>query len=536
MVVIILKNGATRDDAETVASDLNGKIVGYYDYINLYQIEYHTFCAGHTESDLKRQLLKARQEPCVEYAYPDSLPELEQGYEEIEVSPLRNPVYAEGGRDSGYELVGAETAWNILRATHVPLAPVRIAILDDGIYTGYHEFDTGVSLDTSTPGSTLSSPLKGWEHTGSHGTGVANIIGAYTSWKGITGIASEAMRENLTMDIINIRVPPYGYSFESMTTGQNGTPVFSLDAKTYSVGNIVAIKDAIEHGATIISISWGNSQADPDDAATYRKFFEKVNREYPSILFVCSAGNDNRALNGSLRYPSGLALPGMITVGNVRNDGTNRARSSMKSANYEVTLAAPGQQAVYGYDSLGNVTHMNGGSSMAVPHVTAAAALLRSLDPSLSAGEIKQILVDTARTEVLSGNRTVQAPPELGGRILAVDRGTLAVINALRSREGLPAVSEADAENSTDIFLTLEKDPANPGNYTVSALVPAGLDAGTDIHFALESGETVLTTCDRHLDSLPGKVNWSVQVTDVPSRIVVTRSDSNSEVFLAIGN
>ena len=64
---------------------------------------------------------------------------------------------------------------------------------------------------------------------------------------------------------------------------------------------------------------------------------------------------------------------------------------------------------------IGNGYSYGGGTSAAAPQVAAAAALLLSLDPDLTAGEIKQILSDTARP----------GPAELGGKILAVDQAVL---------------------------------------------------------------------------------------------------------------
>ena len=58
---------------------------------------------------------------------------------------------------------------------------------------------------------------------------------------------------------------------------------------------------------------------------SYKNFFEKMARDRPDVLFVCSAGNDGEVVDGTERYPSGLNLPNMITVGNVMNDGTRAA-------------------------------------------------------------------------------------------------------------------------------------------------------------------------------------------------------------------
>jgi hypothetical protein len=53
-----------------------------------------------------------------------------------------------------------------------------------------------------------------------------------------------------------------------------------------------------------------------------------------------------------------------------------------------------------------------GGTSMATPQVAAAAILIRSIDPCLTAGQIKDRLIKTAS----------DGPPELGGLILAIDK------------------------------------------------------------------------------------------------------------------
>jgi subtilisin family serine protease len=87
---------------------------------------------------------------------------------------------------------------------------------------------------------------------------------------------------------------------------------------------------------------------------------------------------------------------------------------------------------------VGNGNSYEGGTSAATPQVSAAAALLLSLNPDLSAAEIKQILSDTARP----------GPAEVGGKILAVDQAVLKVINQQRDSMGLPAVTGEELEKA----------------------------------------------------------------------------------------
>ncbi|MGB5985329.1 MAG: S8 family serine peptidase, partial [Desulfobacterales bacterium] len=65
----------------------------------------------------------------------------------------------------------------------------------------------------------------------------------------------------------------------------------------------------------------------------------------------------------------------------------------------EVDLMAPGSDVVSADITNGNLSDGFGycnGSSMAAPHVTAAAALMLAIDPTLTNDDIQQILVDTA--------------------------------------------------------------------------------------------------------------------------------------------
>lgn len=196
-----------------------------------------------------------------------------------------------------------------------------------------------------------------------------NILAANSDNGGETGIASEPLKDKLTVSMIN----RWAYGANAMAS-------------------LLAVNESVNKGAKIVSCSWGDSHANPNTAKAYKKFFEKMVRDHTDVLFICSAGNDGEVVNGGTRYPSGLALPNMITVGNVMNDGTRAAgqkdedgrvvsKSNMASANFEVTLAAPGEQAVKGFDNQGNLMNNNGGTSMATPQVTAAAAMISSLDP-----------------------------------------------------------------------------------------------------------------------------------------------------------
>jgi hypothetical protein len=331
-----------------------------------------------------------------------------------ENSPLNDPVYSDG-RNRSYEIVGVQQAWDEIRSCGFALDPAKVAVVDDGLYKGYGEFDGVVRIDTKSNGSLLKEPSSDYPIAGSHGTGIMNIIAADPDNGGLVGIASELLRKNLTVTMINMQ-----------------SPMYSKSGDAWYMGYLLALsKGGV--GSNILSISWGNSESDPDAVTASEDFFKEWAETYPGHLFIISAGNDGKAIDGSRRFPYTYHMPNVITIGCINNDGTLYENSNRVSKNFEVTLGVPGDQAVWGKDNSGNVADSGGETSMAVPFVTAAAAMIRSLDPSLNASSIKSILVETGRKSIDVNGKQVPAPKEVGGRVLAIDLAVEKVIANLNN-------------------------------------------------------------------------------------------------------
>jgi subtilisin family serine protease len=134
-------------------------------------------------------------------------------------------------------------------------------------------------------------------------------------------------------------------------------------------------------------------------------------------------------LDGSNYFPGGIAAPNVITVGNIDNDrgrhlGSDGSDGVMPGSGAEITLGAPGDQSVWGVGIDGQVQHSQGGTSSATPMVSATAALIRSIDPTLSAAEIKKMIADSA----------AQGDPEVGGKTLRADLAVRKAIDDARAR------------------------------------------------------------------------------------------------------
>ncbi|GAB4254312.1 MAG: hypothetical protein Kow00129_15350 [Thermoleophilia bacterium] len=529
---LVLKEGFSRDDADRLAQDLGASIVGEMEFLNLFQLQ----VPASSEQELFALIERASADEAVELAFPNQEALPDEEIWGVRVSPLNDPVY-EGENAKPYEMIGVERAWNLIRGLKPELAEVQVGVVDDGLFKEQGEFAGKTALDEGEEGDDLSQAKTDKDGNprpyGSHGTAVAGIIAADPDNGGQTGVAS-ILGEKLKLGMTNIWGPKYG-EHVPVEADPNDVTQMEFANGTYALGDLLGIKAQISRGATIINCSWGNSNAHPAVAATYKKFFQKMAEEHPDVLFVCSAGNDGRSLDGTKRFPSGLALPNMITVGCLENDGSRVEYSNTKSDNFEVTLAAPGHRVVSGVGPNGEVSNINGGTSFATPQVTAAAALIRSLNPELSAGEIKEILTQTAGPGVTdaSGEFSVPFPhDELGAGVLRVDQAVLKVINDLRAEKGEAPYALEELEN-LGVIDAVAVSTDVPMDYLIRGIVKGLRDQGTDVSISLSGQGAIGGSTTQRLDS-PGEVSWTVTLADEWNQVTVRRGDNGAASVITI--
>lgn len=138
---------------------------------------------------------------------------------------------------------------------------------------------------------------------------------------------------------------------------------------------------AIKNGVSAINISL--SAEDFDNSITYLDSYFKQAIEN-DVVICCSAGNDYTDV--SFYYPSNSPL--VITVGAI---DSSLAHASYSNTGEEIDFAAPGTRILSTYAN--GLAYMTG-TSMATPHVTAAVALLKTWNKSLSVEEVKNILIE----------------------------------------------------------------------------------------------------------------------------------------------
>ena len=206
----------------------------------------------------------------------------------------------------------------------------------------------------------------------SHGTHVAGIIAAErNNGKGVNGVANNVA-------IMSIRAVPNGDEYD----------------KDIARG----IRYAVDNGARVINGSFGKSFS-PKAEWVYEAIKYAADN---NVLFVHAAGNDGANLddptNGN--YPNDQINNGpemadnVITVGALNPKyGSELVASYSNYGKVNVDIFAPGTDIYSTYPN--NAYEYSPGTSMAAPAVAGIAALVMSQYPSLSAAQVKKIILQS---------------------------------------------------------------------------------------------------------------------------------------------
>ena len=297
-----------------------------------------------------------------------------------------NNIGQEGG-EAGID-IKAEKAWDFLLHYNNNLGDsVRVAVIDAGVES--HE-----DLNDASGNSRVKKGYPSWWGQGTpydsyqyHGQACAGIIAASHNSIGIAGIAPNSL-------IVPIRI-------------QRDTNTF-FSAKRIQK----AITKAWEtYNAQILSNSWGG---DYNDFITcgFQKAMQE-GRGGKGCVVVIASGNKCRSY---VEYPA--SITGVIAVGatdrcgqragsgncgNVCESWPNANVQSGSSYGNRLSVVAPGTH-VYTIDRMGNDGLLSGnynpdfnGTSAACPHVSGVAALVLSINPSLTHSQVKEIIEKTAQ-------------------------------------------------------------------------------------------------------------------------------------------
>lgn len=550
-VLILMTEGNGRPEAETVATKLGGTIVGEVEYIGLYQIK----TSGTTAENLVSSILVAAAFPEVEAAFPNGVMATQGTIEGQKCSALRDPLY-DGNNSIPYDMVGAEEAWDVIRASGVELNDVHVGQVDSAVYTGSGQgFGTELETTGLSPADTTDQPDPEKPGGLSHGTRTAHVMVANAENGGATGIVGP-FGDKIKMTTSNWHAGTW------KVAAQNPDPNDVTQYQGFFLKTLVEMQKQVKDGATVINMSFGQTKPGPENAwmaAAYKRFFEQMQKDHPKVLFVAAAGNENGALDGVNYGPGGIRLPNVMTVGALDQTGdqatvtdwhspeeiqsayqaaldagtipadetleqyTNSlpAGSNYATGDGEVTLSACGTGVPTGVDAAGRPVLSNG-TSFAAPQVAAAAALLKTINPELEADDIKRILVENADSEVEQPDgTTVAVPAGVGGKVLRIDKAVLAAINQLR-----PPSDQLDMEGLLELASVKLVAEGSGGEYTITASIAKVESGGTDLTISMTGEGTIDGATTQYLGAV-GEVSWTLTPKEGNTPLIkVHRSDT----------
>lgn len=304
-------------------------------------------------------------------------PEVAQPPAEVN-PPVADPDMA---KIYGMTKIQAVEAWNKHRGTK----EIIVADIDTGVDYNHEDLSFNMWRNPNPTKNDLVGfdfvhndglPFDDNQH-GSHTSGSIGAVGG--NGKGVSGVAQ--------------RVSIMALKF--LSGEGSGTTADAIRAIDY----------AVEHGAKVLSNSWGGKGDDGNQA-----LFDAIERaKAKDVLFIAAAGNDGSDNDGrDPSYPAALTNDNLISV--AATDEKDKLAFFSNYGKKTTHLAAPGVNV---YSTIpGNKYASFSGTSMACPHVAGAAALVWSARPEMTYKQVKSILLESVDKLPVLANKTVT-----GGRL-----------------------------------------------------------------------------------------------------------------------
>jgi membrane-anchored mycosin MYCP len=286
---------------------------------------------------------------------------------------------ADSWRDKEYWLKesGITSAWSVSRG-----AGVKVAVIDSGVDGKHPDLKGVIAGGTDSSGAGDPDGQKSVGAKPEHGTLVATLLagrghqpasasptpgdtsGPSVGPDGVVGVAPEA--ELLTVSTWLGSANPAGKS------DQDQIPA--------------AVRWAVDNGAKVINISLGSTS--PTWPQSWDAAF--LYAEQKDVVIVAAAGN---RLAGNVQVGAPATIPGVLTVAGLDREG--KASIDASSQGITIGVAAPAESLVGGMPGGGYADWA--GTSGSTPIVSGVAALIRSKWPTMSAKQVINRIVSTAK-------------------------------------------------------------------------------------------------------------------------------------------
>ncbi|HKU03418.1 MAG TPA: S8 family serine peptidase [Arthrobacter sp.] len=286
-------------------------------------------------------------------------------------------AHADEWRDKEYWLAdsGITKAWEVSKG-----AGVKVAVIDSGIDAQHPDLKGAVAGGYDASGSGQPDGQKSVGSKPEHGTLVATMLagrghqpasaspspspGPAVPPDGIMGVAPEAQLLSVSTWL--------GSANPSGKSDQDQIPE--------------AVRWAVDNGAKVINISLGSTT--PQWPQSWDAAF--LYAEQKDVVIVAAAGN---RIGGNTQVGAPATIPGVLTVAGL--DRKNLASVDASSQGISIGVAAPAENLLGGLPGGGYAEWA--GTSGSTPIVAGVAALIRSKWPDMSAEQVINRIVSTAK-------------------------------------------------------------------------------------------------------------------------------------------
>jgi len=440
-----------------------------------------------------------RQNPEVLYAEPNYILHLN-----AKASVTATPNDPSFGSLYGLTKIGAPTAWNSTTGSN----NVVVAILDTGIDYNHPDLaanvfnnpgecapngvdDDGNGYTDDCHGIDVANGDSDPMDDNDHGTHVAGTIGAVgNNGIGVVGV-------NWTVKMISCKF---------FDASGSGTTEGAIECLQY----VKALKD---RGVNIVatSNSWGGGDFS-------QALYDAIDDQRESgILFITAAGNGNifgvgQNNDSAPFYPCTYFLPNIICV--AATTSTDARASFSNYGKHTVHVGAPGNNILSTLP--GNSYGSLSGTSMATPHVSGAAALLKAQNPNRDWRTIKNL--------ILAGGDTVSSMANtVTGKRINVN-GAMTCSNKIIQARLEPISSSISSSPGVPVLLAYQNiNCAAPnGNVTVSVspgntsvtLLDDGASADQAAGDGIYSAEWTPSAAGTYTLTFPGNDKITVNVAN----------------------
>ncbi|MFF1384874.1 S8 family serine peptidase [Arthrobacter sp. NPDC058288] len=286
---------------------------------------------------------------------------------------------ADSWRDKQYWLAesGITKAWEVSKG-----ANVKVAVIDSGVDAKHPDLKGAVVGGSDASGAGSADGQKSIGSKPEHGTLVATMLAGRGHQPpkstatptpgsppapgpdGIVGVAPEAQILSVSTWL--------------------GSP--NPGGKTDQEQIPAAVRWAVDNGARVINISLGSTS--PEWPQSWDAAF--LYAEQKDVVIVAAAGN---RVGGNVQVGAPATIPGVLTVAGLDRKGAASIDSS--SQGISIGVAAPAEDLIGGMPGDGYAEWA--GTSGATPIVSGVAALIRSKWPEMTASQVINRIVTTAK-------------------------------------------------------------------------------------------------------------------------------------------